>query len=298
MVRRSMGFSIGALALGPATALLVMGCGGSPPPVSFVSNEQPTAQGAPNTSLDKAAARRENPNGGASELGEDEQVEPEHPLADTKQERATVHIHGPGNRVCSGVVIGSKLVATSQRCLRGLAPGAQLLSATTAYRIEVASSALTWTNRTAKFGVLPGCDEKEIDIGILVVDEPIPAFAAPLKVVSAPDTGGVVQALGFGRCKGSSKLAKERTGTVRSRDSHDVVIDIMLCKGDRGGPVVDGRESEIIGLISHRDDPEGSPLRTANIARLDTVWARDLLKQGSSLADGSDPTKMQAVACR
>lgn len=278
----------------------LLACGSSTPPVSFVSNEQPSSQGAPNTNLDRGAARIENPNGGerSNELGEDEQIEPEHPLADTKQERATVHIHGPDNRVCSGVVVGAKLVATAQRCLKGMTPGAKPLPAGAEYRVEVASSALTWTNRKGKFVVLPSCDEKEIDVGLLVLDEPVPQFATPLRIVSAPDTGGRVQALGFGRGKGSSKLAKERTGMVKNRDSHDVVVDITLCKGDRGGPVVDGRESELIGLISHRDDPEGSPLRTANIARLDTVWARDLMKQANAVADGGDHTKMVAVACR
>lgn len=283
-------------ALAAVGLVVAVGCGSSgSPPVSFVSNERPSAQGAPNTNLDRGAARIENPNGANKELGEDEQVEPEHPLADTKQERATVHIHGPGGRVCSGVVVGQKAVATAQRCLRGLTPGAQ---ANADYRVEVASSSLTWTNRKGKYVVLPSCDEKEIDVGIIVLDEAVPAFASPLRIVSAPDTGGRVQAIGFGRCKGSSKLPKERTGSVKNRDEHDVVVDITLCKGDRGGPVVDGRDAELIGLISHRDDPEGSPLRTANIARLDTVWARDLMKQATALAEGGDLAKMTAVACR
>ena len=54
---------------------VVLGCGSSgPPPVSFVSNEQPSAQGAPNTNLDRGAARIENPNGGGggNELAQDE----------------------------------------------------------------------------------------------------------------------------------------------------------------------------------------------------------------------------------
>jgi hypothetical protein len=92
----------------------------------------------------------------------------------------------------------------------------------------------------------------------------------------------------------------ERNGTVRSRVSQAVVIDVPLCKGDVGGPVVTGPEGEgdVVGLISHRDDPEGSPLRTATIARLDTTFARDLLVQAKSLADGGDPAAAQAIACR
>jgi hypothetical protein len=282
----------------PVVPVLVfaVACGNSPPPVSFVSNEQPTSQGAPETSLDKGAAHIENPNGQHAELGEDELVEPEHPLAETKQERALVHIHAPDGHVCSGVVIGTRQIATSQRCLKGAQPGVNAV--TGEYRVEVASSALTWTNRKGKYTVVPGCDEHAIDIGILVLDDAVPAMAEPLKIASAPDTGGQLQALGFGRCKGSSKIAKERTGPVRSRDQQTVTIDVALCKGDRGGPVVDGRESQIVGLISHRDDPEGSPLRTATIARLDTVWARDLLAQAKTMAEGGDMTRLQAVSCK
>ena len=120
----------------------------------------------------------------------------------------------------------------------------------------------------------------------------------PLKITTAPNTGGKVQALGFGRCAGSPKASRDRVGEVKARDSQTVTIDVPLCKGDRGGPVVDGAGADIIGLVSHRDDPEGSPLRTATIARLDTVWARDLLNQAKSLADGGDASKTKAVACR
>lgn len=280
-------------------SLFVLACGEAPTQVRFVSNEQPTSQGAPNTALTKAQGHVENPNGGAvADLGEDEMVEPEHPAAETKQERALVHIHGPEGRVCSGVVIGTKLIATTQRCMKGIEKGASTLPADREFRVEVASSTLTWTNRKGKYAVLPQCGEEEVDVAIIVLDDHVPALAAPLKIVSAPDTGGRVQALGFGRCKGSTKVLKERIGTIRSRDSVTVTIDVTLCKGDRGGPVVDGRDAEIIGLISHRDDPEGSPLRTATIARLDTVSALKLKEQAQALADGGDATKMQAVACR
>jgi hypothetical protein len=66
-------------------------------------------------------------------------------------------------------------------------------------------------------------------------------------------------------------------GTVRNRDSEAIVIDVPLCKGDTGGAVVDGIDGidgNIVGIISHRDDPEGSPLRTTTIARLDTGESR------------------------
>ncbi len=290
--------------LHPARTLLLLcfvtACGSTPSQVSFVSNEQPSSQGAPQTSLTRGAAHQENPNGGGgnANLGDDEMVEPEHPAADTKQERALVHIHGPKGAVCSGVVVGPKLVATAQRCLHGQGQGATALGGDREYRVEVASSTLTWTNRKAKYAVLPKCDESDVDIAILVLDEPVPALVVPLKIVSAPDTGGRDQALGFGRCAGASASMKERAGAVRNRGGKSIVVDIPLCSGDVGGFVIDGRDGEVVGLISHRDDPEGSPLRTTTIARLDTTWARDLIAQAKQISEGADATKAQAIACR
>jgi hypothetical protein len=157
---------------------------------------------------------------------------------------------------------------------------------------------MTFTNRRAKYAVLPNCDESELDVALLVLDEPVPPLVVPLKIVSAPNTGARVHALGFGHCAGSSQAMKERRGTVRSRVSHAVIIDVPLCKGDVGGPVLDGRDGEVIGLISHRDDPEGSPLKTTTIARLDTVWARELVAQAKLLSEGAESAKTQRVACR
>ncbi|MDF2696295.1 MAG: putative serine protease [Labilithrix sp.] len=290
--RALLGFGLGMIACAS-----LAGCGGSRSRVSFVSNERPSGYAAAQGSPPPAAAHQENPNG-TVDLGEDDFLEPEHPAADTKQERALVHIHGPKDVVCSGVVLGPRIVATAQRCLRGQGKGASSLGPDREYRVEVASSTLTWTNRRAKYAVLPQCDETELDIAILILEEAVPSLVVPLKVASAPNTGARVQALGFGHCAGSSATTKERTGTVRSRVSQAVIIDVPLCKGDVGGPVIDGRDGEVVGLISHRDDPEGSPLKTATIARLDTVWARDLIAQARLLSEGADSAKVQSVACR
>jgi hypothetical protein len=281
------------LASNLATAWLVLAAAGCAAPgrsqVSFVSNERPTGYNAPQATSPSGTT---NPNG--MDLAEDDLIEPEHPLADTKEERAVVHIHGPKD-VCSGVVVGPRLVATAQRCLRGLGKGVTTLAADREYRVEVASSNLTWTNRKARHAVLPQCDDTELDIGILVLDEPVPSLVVPLKIVSAPNIGARVRALGFGHCA-DTRDVKDRSATVRSRDGRGVVIDVPLCKGDIGGPVIDGRDGDVIGLISRRDDPEGSPLKTTTIARLDSTFARDLLAQSKLLADGA--ATISAVACR
>lgn len=277
--------------------VLIMGsaaCAG-PTQVSLVSNEEPNnASGAQRLPVPRTAHHEVN---ATPELPSDDVIsEPEHPAVGTKQERALVHIHGP-NGVCSGVVLGPRLVATAQRCLKGEPKGLKEIAADREYRVEVASSTLTWTNRRAKFAVLPDCRWHELDLGILVLAEPVP-WVQPLTVMSAPGTGGKVQALGFGHCAGQKESIKERVGTVRNRDSEAIVIDVPLCKGDTGGAVVDGALGDLIGIISHRDDPEGSPLRTTTIARLDTGEARDLLAQARQVADGTDASKLPGVACQ
>ena len=118
----------------------------------------------------------------------------------------------------------------------------------------------------------------------------------PLKVTSSPTEGAKLQALGFGHCVGETRPLKNRVGVIRQRASAEVVIDVPLCRGDVGGPVVDG--SDIVGLISHRDDPEGSPLRTTAITRLDTRYARKLLAQAKTLAESDDTTKVKEVVCK
>lgn len=270
-----------------------------PSQVSFVSNERPTAQGAPAGMPPPSAAHAENPNGTNELPNDDEIIEPDRPAADSREERALVHIHGPSGIVCSGVMLGPSIVATAQRCVRGegRTKGVTELSAAREYRVEIPSSTLTWTNRRAKYALRPDCDWNELDVAILVLAEPAP-WVQPLKVISSPNTGAKVQALGFGNCPGQPRGMKDRIGTVRSRVSEAVVIDVPLCKGDTGGPVVDGLDGGVIGVISRRDDPEGSPLRTTTIARLDTTQALELVEQAKHLASGGDPSKLKPVSCR
>jgi hypothetical protein len=278
-------------------AAAVVACGG-PSQVSFVNVEQPVgAQSNAQGLQSNLAAHADAPHGTPELPNDDVIIEPDRPFAGTKQERALVHIHGPNETVCSGVMLGPRVVATAQRCLRGEPKGLKEIAADREYRVEIASSTLTWTHRRAKWAVLPDCKWHDLDLGILILAEPA-AWVQGLKIASAPGTGAKVQALGFGHCAGQKDPIKERRGVVRNRDSEAVVIDVPLCKGDTGGPVLDGADGELIGLISHRDDPEGSPLRTTTIARLDTTDARNLLEQAKQLAEGADATKLPGVACK
>lgn len=281
-----------------SSALFATSCAG-PSQVSFVNQERPSSQGSPIGVAPREAAHDESPNGHRELPGDDEIVEPDRPAVGTKQERALVHIHAPGDVVCSGVVLGARVVATSGQCVKGEPKGASTLAASREYRVEVASSTLTWTSRRAKLTVVPECELEQLDVALLILAEPVD-WVVPLRVAAAPTVGARVQALGFGHCPGEGKgtVKVGNPATVRNRASEVLVIDAPLCKGDVGGPVTEGLDGEVIGLISHRDDPEGSPLRTTTITRLDTRFALELVAQGKQVADGVDVSTMRPIACR
>jgi hypothetical protein len=233
-------------------------------------------------------AHRAHPEGSLDLPSDEQVVEPEHPLVDTKPARATVHVHTP-KRVCSGVVVGPRVVVTARQCV-GTRAGAHKIDAQEEYKVEVASSSLTWTTRRVTHVVTAGCDWEDLDVAALVLSEPV-KWVAPLRIVSAPGPGGRVEALGFGRCP------RQRVSSVISRDQDDFVIDTPLCKGDVGGPVVEGEE-EIVGLVSHQDDPEGSPRKTTTIARIDTTPARNVIALAERAGNGGDLAKEPTLACK
>ena len=268
---------------------LSAGCGASQVKVIGAGDPEYAATQRPETDN-----RGHAHNDSTIELPSDEQtVEPDHPAVGTTQERALVHIHTPKG-VCSGVVIGPRLVLTAHQCVAPDARASHALS--TPHRVEVASSTLTWTNREASHVVVPACEWAKLDLAVIVLKERI-EWVQPLKVTSAPGPGGGVQALGFGKCAGETRGVHERTGAVLSSDSDAVVIDVPLCRGDVGGPVVERAAGDLIGVISHQDDPDGSPRRTTTIVRFDTRATRAMLEQAQAIAKGDDLAKLAPLAC-
>jgi hypothetical protein len=224
-----------------------------------------------------------------------ELVEPDHPAVQTPQERALVHVHTPKG-ICTGAVLGARLILTAHQCVGNDLKGASAVTDKDSYRVEVASSTLTWTARHVTAVVAPGCDWNRFDAAILVLDEAVD-WVKPLTTATAPAPGAPVQALGYGKCRGETRPFSGRTGQIVTRESDAVVIDVAMCRGDVGGVVVDSGAG-LLGVVSHQDDPNGVSRRTTTAFRLDTVPARKLLEQAEALALGGDVTKSAAVACQ
>jgi V8-like Glu-specific endopeptidase len=268
---------------------LVTGCGASQ--VKVLGAEDPEYKA---TQKPDPGARPHAHNDSTIELPSDEQiVEPDHPAVGSTQERALVHIHAP-KAICSGVVIGPRLILTAHQCVAPEARAAQV--AVGVHRVEVASSTFTWTNREASHVVVPACEWAKLDLAVIILKEPV-EWVKPLKVTSAPGPGGGVQALGFGKCVGETRGLHERTGAVLSSEPDAVIIDVPLCRGDVGGPVVERAAGDLVGVISHQDDPDGSPRRTTTIVRFDTTATRALVAQAAAILKGDDLAKLVPLAC-
>jgi Trypsin len=215
------------------------------------------------------------------DLPDDESAaEPEHPMVQSVQERATAHVHTPKD-ICSGMVIGPNEVMTAHQCMPDVM-GVVPVTDKDAWRVEVASTSLTWTARHVSFVVTPNCEWKKLDAAVLVLDEPAD-WIVPLKVSTAPSSGATVQAMGFGRCRNERRRISERTGQVLEREADALEVDIGLCQGDVGGGFVD-TAAGLVGIVSHQDDPDNADKHTTTGFRVDTSAVRRLLDVAATVA--------------
>ncbi len=261
--------------------LLCLGCGATQ--LGVANYEDPRTTGAP----------LHQHNDDTIGLPDDESVvEPEHPMVQTVQERATAHVHAPKD-ICSGIVIGPKEVLTAHQCFPDVS-GVVAVTDKDAWRVEVASTSLTWTARHVAFVVTPACEWKKLDAAVLVLDEAVD-WIVPLKPSSAPAEGATVQAMGFGRCRNEHRPIGQRLGQILVRQPDAIEVEIGLCQGDVGGGFVDGAAG-LTSIVSHQDDADNADRRTTTGFRIDTSAARKLFDAAAAVAKSGDP-KTAAPTC-
>jgi hypothetical protein len=205
------------------------------------------------------------------------------------------HIHTPKD-TCSGMLVGPRLVLTAHQCVGNEIKGAKVNTNKDGYRVEVASTTLTWTVRAVTHVIAPSCDWADFDATILVLDAETPG-AVPLKAASAPGPGASIQALGFGRCHGEDRGFGQRKGQVVTREPDAITIDFGMCQGDVGGAILD-TSGELLGIVSHQDDPDNATRHTTTAFRTDAPEARALLAAGDLVASGGDPGTVAPIACK
>jgi hypothetical protein len=262
----------------PAVLVVLTACGATQ--IGIANYEDPRTEGGAHRHNDDTIALPDDATN----------VEPEHPMVTTVQERATAHVHTPVD-VCSGMVIGPKEVITAHQCMPDV-QGVVAVTDPNAWRVEVASASLTWTARHVSYVVTPACDWKKLDVAILVLDEPA-AWITPLQRGTAPSSGKV-QALGFGHCKNEQRALSERIGQVLQRQSDALEVDIGLCQGDVGGGFVDSGAG-LVAIVSHQDDPDNADRHTTTGFRVDTPPVGHLFEVAAAVAAGQ--SGLTAPAC-
>ena len=161
--------------------------------------------------------------------------------------------------------------------------------------VEISSSNLTWTQRAVRDVIVPDCSWQTLDLAILVLSDPV-AWVTSWPASSAPGPGGHVDALGFGTCSAGAP-ARQRSAAVLDSERDAFVFDLGMCRGDVGGPVFDEASGGVVGIVSHQDDPDGSPRHTTTATRLDAQVSRDLYAQALAFAKDNVRPKTP-LACK
>ncbi len=166
---------------------------------------------------------------------------------------------GKAKSICTGTIVGSKTVLTATHCLE--------VGETTLFKHN--KNLYTVVKMIRRPDWDPSTSKYRKDIGLAVLDKPIPnAPTYPLASV-APKTGGAITLVGYGITTDGQKDAgtkRKAVNTVAGVQSDYFTVTKTgsgvgnACKGDSGGPVLAtiGGKTQVLGVISASNAPCGS----------------------------------------
>lgn len=156
---------------------------------------------------------------------------------------SVVSIGPKDDPVCSGTVIGRRLVLTAAHCVNG--------------DVQVNVDGETLSVAFAR--VHPEFDETTMDhdIALLVLAEDAKVEAMPL-ATEVPSEGERVRFVGFGRVKQNGESKGRRAGfvkidSVEGKQFKTVPDPATACGRDSGGAVLDESGTKLVGVISAGD---------------------------------------------
>jgi hypothetical protein len=216
---------------------------------------------------------------------------------------AVVRVVGP-QMTCSGTLIAEDLVLTAHHCVVERGPHGEFTAKSltpASIQVELGGDYLPWGNVGLTAVLAPPCGEAggRGDIAVLVLERKLVGLATiPLRE-AAPHPGELVYAAGFGRCALSAEgiRRREREGGPVASVSHGAFeVEASVCPGDSGGPVLDLRTREVVGVISlsAMDYDEGTRGRSV-FTRVDEM--PKLVAYARLVADGGDPSDLPPLSC-
>jgi hypothetical protein len=216
---------------------------------------------------------------------------------------AVVRVVGP-QMTCSGTLIAEDLVLTAHHCVVERTARGELTArslAPASIQVELGGDYLPWGNVGLSAILAPACGETggRGDVAVLVLERKLVGMATIAIREAAPRAGEVVYAAGFGRCALSPEGIRRRereSGEIASVTKGVFEMQASVCPGDSGGPVLDPRTHEVVGVVSlsAMDYDEGTRGRSV-FTRVDEM--PKLVAYGRLVADGADPGDLPPLTC-
>jgi hypothetical protein len=218
-------------------------------------------------------------------------------------EDAVVRVVGP-QMTCSGTLIDEDLVLTAHHCVveRDARGGfTSKLVPASAVQVELGGDYLPWGNVGLRAILAPSCGEAggKGDIAVLVLERKLVGVATMSVTDAPPRAGEGVYPEGFGRCALSAEGIRRREregGTVAAVGASTFEAQASICPGDSGGPVLDARTHEVVGIVSLSAMDHDETTRARSVfTRVDQ--APKLVAYARLVADGADPADMPDLSC-
>lgn len=225
-------------------------------------------------------------------------------LALSGEEDFVVRIVAPAT-TCSGTLIAEDLVLTAHHCVSVRDGAGRMLPADLdpeQLTVEFGSGHFPSAELGVKAVVSPGCGYAAGagDLAILVLPKKLRGVRYVQPALDhEPLVGDTVSHIGFGRCALSDDgiyLKHRAAGVVNWISKTGFRVNVPLCPGDSGGPVMLHASRVLVGVVSAgaMDGSESSPDRV-EFARLDPF--RGLFANAARVAAGTPLSELPPVDC-